>query len=55
MKIPIARRNQAHAGVCAVHDGRFDSRGHGEIASLVFGSVAARVLARSTVPVFLSR
>ena len=41
-------------------DGKFDlvimgSRGHGEIANLVLGSVATRVLAKTTVPVLLIR
>ena len=41
-------------------DGKFDlvvmgSRGHGEIANLVLGSVATKVLAKTTVPVLLIR
>ena len=41
-------------------DGRFDlivmgSHGHGELAGLVMGSVATRVLARCKVPVLLIR
>ena len=41
-------------------DGNFDlivmgSRGHGDIANLVLGSVATKVLAKSNVPVLLIR
>lgn len=41
-------------------EGRFDlivmgSRGHGDIANLVLGSVATKVLAKSSVPVLLIR
>ena len=41
-------------------DGKFDliimgSRGHGDIANLVLGSVTTKVLARSSVPVLLIR
>ena len=41
-------------------EGKFDlivmgSRGHGDIANLILGSVATKVLAKSTVPVLLIR
>ena len=52
---PVADGIAAYA-----EDGRFDlivmgSHGHGELAGLVMGSVATRVLARCKVPVLLVR